>query len=310
MGLLIWRQTLKLHFFGLFIINSIQGPAQTNQIEIPPTFYLFQENRGLINPALILPFDKADINLNFKGFTGLRKHVRLYSCSGYFQISKIDSLQALPKHAIGFNFIGNKQGEFINRNRFYGSYALYLSLSEKIKLASGFSFGAINYIISGSQVTSGTSSTNIDGSLGIAIFSAKHLIGVSSNQIFNNTIRPYQSRILVIRHYNLLFSNRFNLSDSYVLQTNFWTRFIPTLKPQINLNAQMHIQKHFYTGLTYRVEDGLDLVLGLDKMGFANGFLKISFLFNLLNSSDNLQNSNSYEINTDLKFPGNGLLNN
>jgi type IX secretion system PorP/SprF family membrane protein len=212
---------------------------------------------------------------------------------------------------LGLNVISDEQG-FAKTSQVNLNYAYQKTLSNS-RLGIGLSLGLLNQEFNPGELTSSDDVLNettgasgdeliplsdvsqiaFDAGFGIYLSSNKYYLGVSISHINQASIKlGTVENYYLARNYNLTGGYNIKLSDplfelrpSFLFKTDaaFW---------QLDLNANIVFNERFWGGITYRVQDAIALLLGMEM---ENG-LRFGYSFDLTTSSLSHYGYGSHEI--------------
>jgi len=289
---------LRSFFSFIFIVvllPNLSGQSQFN--ELPVQFLQLSASIPQINPAYAAVDSGVTLTtgnkMNFGSFRVFRTH--------YFNaISRLPfrNLNSRNNHGIGLTLLTDRDGDYIQHNRFYFNYAFKIRLATHWSLATGASIGAENISIESSSISPPGSSMRPDASVGIWLQRKRSFIGIAANQLFNSKITPLQETVRLLPHYNLTFGHRQKLSQGleYVGLLNF--RIIQNLNPDIDFQNMILISNFVSTGFNYRHHKGMVVILGFQNIPFKLGRQLASgwFSYNIPFSKYVINNLQTYEI--------------
>lgn len=121
-----------------------------------------------------------------------------------------------PFSTLGAFFYNDREGKYLNRTRFYFTYAWHGNITKNIKIAGGFHVGGMNYSVKGTPLSGDGSDFAVDGAIGFSVYSKWFYLGGSYNQIFNSDIQPLEEIALLNPFYDI--SGSFNFKPAEVLR--------------------------------------------------------------------------------------------
>ncbi len=211
---------------------------------------------------------------------------------------------------IGLNIVSDELG-FEKNTQINANYAYSKALGNK-KLGIGFSLGLLNKSINGewevpeddfgiyTQPNSDpgipqgdVSQMALDAGFGLYLSSNQYFVGASVTHINQASIKFSDlASTYLARHYYLMGGYNIKLSDplfelrpSFLFKSDlaFW---------QLDLNANIVFNDRFWGGISYRVQDAIALLMGMEM---ENG-LKFGYSFDLVTSSLSHYGFGSHEI--------------
>ena len=211
---------------------------------------------------------------------------------------------------IGLNVVSDELG-FEKNTQINANYAYSKSLRFG-KLGIGVSLGVLNKSINGEweipeddfgiytqpnsdpAIPQGeVSQVALDAGLGLYLSSNQYYVGASVTHVNQGEIKFSDlATTYLVRHYYLMGGYNIKLSDplfelqpSFLFKTDlaFW---------QLDLNANIVFNKRFWGGITYRVQDAIALLMGMEM---ENG-LRFGYSFDLVTSAVSHFGYGSHEI--------------
>lgn len=197
-------------FIFLWSICGIShyGESQTaSSGEIYPksfTQYFFVPSP--INPAGIGQEDKVELK-SITHFFSNGPFRNVYQTAGHASYRLGDSLKM--KHAIGLSYQFEKDGGYLNRSRAYVNYVLSRQLFPTINFSIGIALGGFDYTVVPTNSNVGGGELVPDGKFGVYLQHSSWSLGISLNQLFDNTISPFDATFdlprypIAIGHYKM-----------------------------------------------------------------------------------------------------------
>ena len=248
----------------LVVLLTFGGPvnAQTSSMNYPVQFSQFIFSYPMINPASTGVTNNNSISLGYQkpvsGFTGISTY--------YFNLCFVPyrtERAKTNKSIIGARFFNDNEGAFINRSRFYLTYAFHTALTGNLKLSGGIDLGAMNFTVKATPTTEGASVYRIDAGSGVWLYNDRFHAGISVGQIFRSVFQPLDERIILPAY--------ISISGSYAIIDRDEVIIRPHLLVTYPYYSTANIQASVY-GLFF---DRLIAVAGL------NYGRNVSFMFGL-----------------------------
>ena len=245
--------------------------AQDNVINY---FDQFTQNYSLINPGSKDSSAYLSGQLGNKTQTGLFKGVSFLYFDGDIKIKR---KAENGFHFLGIQFINNREGSFISRNRIYGRYAWYQQLNKTTSLSAGVSLGTVNYAFQNSQGGVSGSDFSPDGNIGMELTHRKLVLGLSYQQFFNSTIRPIDETIPLKQFYNLHGNYRFIVNEVINLKLHALLQLglNSVNSSSFSLSPILELHHKFDVGINYRQRNGVVFMAGIKKIEIINSFLSL-----------------------------------
>jgi type IX secretion system PorP/SprF family membrane protein len=278
-------------FLGIFII--LQPVFSQSSKKYPVHFPLFFMAYPLINPASSGSQDSfMDFRSGNLGNAGPFKEIRTLYANGSVLIRKKNQY----KHVAGLTFYNDKEGDPIQRTRFYGNYALHISLTSRTYLSSGVSFGLVNYSFQGSSSYSTGSDSNYDGSAGIWLYSDNYHAGISLNQIFNRKLIPINEVFILAPYLSITGSRKIKIDKTLSLNPHFLLNCFNKNYCQVDLAMLVILGNHFSIGGSYRSGRGMSWIAGISDIPLMKNKIEIYFSYFSPIFITKRINVNSYQI--------------
>jgi len=163
------------------------------------------------------------------------------------------------------------------RTGFSASYAYHIRLTDDIKLGMGLTFGALQFQIDGSKITTqqtgdvaisnGNQSVVVpDAGAGLYAYSDKFFAGFSAPQLIGNEIQFFddydspESRLS--RHFFLMGGYNFQVMDDIVIQPSTFIKYVDPLPVQFDVTLRGIYKEIVWAGVSYRMDDAVGFMLG------------------------------------------------
>jgi type IX secretion system PorP/SprF family membrane protein len=278
-------------FIAIFI--NLQPVFCQSSRKYPVHFPMFFVAYPLINPASSGSQNSLlDIRLGDLGNAGPFKEIRTLYSTGSLLIRKKNQY----RHVIGLTFYNDKEGDPIQRTRFYGNYALHISLASNIYLSSGVSFGMVNYSFRGSTGYSSGSDSNYDGNAGLWLYSDNYHAGISLNQIFNRRLAPIREEFILAPYLSITGSRKINIDKAFSLKPQFLLNCFNKSYCELDLAMLATIGNFFSAGGSYRSGRGMAWIAGLSDIPLMRNKIEIYFCYSSPSFISKRLNVNSYQI--------------
>ena len=240
-----------------------------------PRRTLFMVNPFAVNPAA------AGVNRDIPLYTtyrsqwnGTPNHPKTFFLSGNKQ---------LPNgFAIGSVLIQDKTGAYSNTS-FELTCASHIPINRKQSLAFGLSGIGTQYVfdLSNALVQDPNdialgggvkqSSFSLNANAGMMLYGQHYFFGVSVPYLFEPKLNFGSGNLneRVIRHYQLMGSYEFRLTNEWGLSSNVFTRFTAVTPLQVDLNAMLNYNRDLCFGITYRPKTAWAAMLGWKFEGYS-----------------------------------------
>jgi len=214
-----------------------------------------------------------------------------------------------PHHGIGLQVINDATGP-LNRFAAYGTYAYHLGLNSTTTLSAGFGAGITNLSLNTAKLDFGTiavdpavASSGIlntlkpDINAGLYLYTANYFIGVSAQQIIpqkidysNHAVKQTDGKF--IPHLFGTAGYRFLLGEDFNFIPSIMVKYVDPVPVQFELNAKLQYRDLFWIGGSYRHEDGLAAMVGLNVANTVN----VGYAYDYTTSSLNNYTKGTHEV--------------
>lgn len=173
---------------------------------------------------------------------------------------------------VGIHVESDKEGRLLSRNKGYVQFSQHLSLAKEWDMSFGAMLGGLNLIFQSTSITPGVSASAWDGAAGISsTFKDKYTVGVSVVQMFNTSLTSV-NQVTVLQRFGSVYADA-PLIKTRQYQWNAYGRM--WWKPDALLLADGGVYGTIFTylraGAGYRVNEGVVVHLGLDKIQIGDG---------------------------------------
>jgi hypothetical protein len=271
------------------ILPGLQAQVSTY---VPELFDLFITNYYLLNPASTDTSYTFKIASGNKSETGLFQGVNKIYLDGDLLIKKRSDKEF---HFAGFQVINNREGEFINRNRFSGRYSWRNQISMKASISAGISIGLVNYSFKTSQTGTGGSDFAPDGNIGVWYLRPSFGAGFSAQQIFRSSLQPVAQEFVLNRFYNFNIYKNFVLSPSLNFKTHIFSTSDLRNRSGWSAAALAGFRDFAEAGIVYRYNRGINFTAGLQKIKIGQSEFGLWFSY-LHRTGEIAVNDNALEI--------------
>ncbi|MFT6715635.1 MAG: hypothetical protein ACJA0Q_000262 [Saprospiraceae bacterium] len=274
-----------------------QAHCQSSTYEIPIYFNQYF-NDPQVNSNNFRQDDKAVFSLGHKRNTNNFGGVTTSIFSLQY---KLKEKSEKGKSVIGCQFMGDKEGFLIRRNRFLASYARHLKMSSTFNVAGGLALGFYNFLIKGDGSYQGSSAFAFDAAFLLKVYSGHSNFQFSVNQATNSSITPVQQDIILGRSYNLFASHRFVVGRQLEITPNVMNRYskeqsAPLSGYLFGGGSQFLFSSIFMTGLNYEHKNGFNFSAGFKKIKILNSELEFDLSYFVPNSTNTGSNIQTFEL--------------
>jgi hypothetical protein len=266
---------VKIYFIFPLFLASFHLFGQLEVPKYPVRFAQYYNNLSLINPSTAGMGKDMDFTLGNKKHLGNLSKISTYYLNLNMRINASKASMNAPFSTIGTFFYNDREGKYLNRTRFYVTYAWHGNITKNIKVAGGFHVGGMNYSVKGTPLSGNGSDFTYDGAVGFSLYSKWFYLGGSYNQIFNSSIQPLEEIALLTSFYDV--------SGSF------------TLKPIEIITVRGFFSYRIYNESETNLADATLLVTYNNKIEFAMGLHtnnRIINSFELKNVFNDVRNLN------------------
>ena len=163
------------------------------------------------------------------------------------------------------------------------SYGYNVNLTSDYKLSFGLSASAFQYVFDGNKAqlhdntydnaAPGTIEKTLvgDATFGTYVYNDRYYIGVSIPQLIQSKINVTIDNSLA-RHYFIHSGYNFTLNDQFDLEPSVMLKATDASPFQYDINLRGIYDKQFWAGLSYRDQDALVMMLGMDYNNYTLGY--------------------------------------
>jgi hypothetical protein len=273
------RIARKYIVFVLLLIH-FQLFGQLEVPRYPVRFAQYYNNLSMTNPSLAGQNKDFEFSTGDKRLLGNLSKISTYYLNLNMRISSSRASMNAPYSAIGAFFYNDREGKYLNRTRFYLTYAWHGNITKNVKVSGGFRLGGMNYSVKGTPLSGDGSDFSSDGVIGFSVYSTWFYIGASYNQIFKSSIQPLEEVAILTPFYNISGGVNLKLSELFRIRA-LYSLQIPTLDEEKLSDATFVFVYH----------EKLEFVLGIhDNNRLVNSF----GLKNIFNDERNLDINLTY----------------
>jgi hypothetical protein len=267
----------------------------------PINFLRLKNNYLFENPAASTLTEKGEINLMHSAFSGLLNNVGINYLDASYSLGKSADT---PIHTFGITIHSEYETEILKRNRLYLRYCRSIPLSSSVKLAAALQAGVFNYLVKGTQNSSGSSSTIPDASVGLWLAGRKFNIGISGVQLLASEIKPVYRTYALGRYLNLFMDYRKSISPNTDLILGMKLYKGKGYYEGLWFSGTLELMQNFSAGVNYIWKSGPVISLGIIKFNFLRIRNDLHFSYFHPTSANHLANTGRYEVSIHL-FPFN-----
>ncbi len=259
-----------IHFGQVGLVKSILNPALQN-VDAANTFVF-------CNQFYTGAFSKFD-NLFFQGSVGLNK-----------------SDSAAYKHFVGLKFTNEIEGDYIDRPRYFVSYAWHTQLTERYRVGAGLNIGRSSYRYKGTNVSSLGSDSNWDGDFGLSLYSEQNVLAFSCNQLFNSKIIPKEMYFRWARYYTVFVQKTFQISKASSFSVFVQNQFLPNQFDKTDVGIQLISNNLLIVGGNMYFKQSLSFLTGLKDISIDKHHFSVFTSYTVPFSKQSNANVQSYEL--------------
>lgn len=219
-----------------------------------------------------------------------------------------DYAASRPHHGWGLQVINDKTGP-LNHFSAMGTYAYHIGLGPKLNLSAGLGAGITNMSLNKSKLefdnpldpaVAGSGQFNkvkFDMSAGLYLYSSNAFVGISAQQIVpqkiaysNNTVKELEGKL--VPHFFATAGYRFLLGEDFNLLPSVMVKYVSPLPVQPEINAKLQYLDKVWVGASYRYEDGVAAMAGLN----ISSILNIGYSYDYTTSKLNNYSKGTHEI--------------
>lgn len=265
----------------IFIISLVLMTFNYVNAQQINMFSQYMYNQYSINPAVAGTNDFMPITLSYRQlWTGIDDAPTIKMLSGHTSISddmgvgaKIYSYNTGPSTKTGFE----------------GTYSYQFGITETSKLSLGLSAQLNQYYLDKSKLTFediseptiSTGSEKVilpDANFGAYFYDKNYYVGVAIQQLFGRKVTLLNSDLeqRQVRHYFLHGGYIYDINDDFSVEPSLLLKFIEAGVFQADINAKVEYKKLVYLGFSYRSQDAVVAMVGINnnkiQFGYAYDF--------------------------------------
>lgn len=312
---------MKKYYFTFLFLLGMSGLWAQQRPQY--TQYIF--NNYLINPAITGIENYTDIKAGYRNqWTGLDgAPVTMYftahtpignkfiqgdpmsqPANGEDPMSRsyVQDYQAAPAHhGIGFTVVSDKAGP-ITQSNYNLTYAYHLGITSNLNLSVGVAAGLASINLNTSQITlenaldpaianGNTNQLKPDLGLGVWAYSATYFVGVSAQQVLPQTLyfssNSTYNQSKTVPHYFVTAGVKLFLAEDITLLPSVMFKYVKPVPNTFDLNLKMAFQDKFWIGGSYRRNDAIAAMAGINVGSFLNFGYAYDFTTSNLNNVSN-----------------------
>lgn len=177
--------------FLLFLCFDLLNAQQESSL-YPIRFIQYYNGMSIYNPAHGCIENDYEVATGNQRLIGNFNGISTYFLVANMKISGSANRMNSPFSVLGLYVYNDREGKYLNRSRFYATYAWHGNITKKLKVSGGFHMGGFNYSVKGTPLSGDGSDFSPDGIIGVYLYNSIFKTGISYNQIFNNSIQPLE----------------------------------------------------------------------------------------------------------------------
>lgn len=185
-----------------------------------------------------------------------------------------------PHHGWGMQIINDRTGP-LNNFSAYGTYAYHIGLTPRTNLSAGIGLGFSNLSLNADKLrfnqtidpavyqTGTINNVRFDMNAGVYLYSADYFVGLSAQQIVpsridfsNNAVTKLEGK--AVPHLFATAGYRFLIGDDFNLTPSVLVKYVQPTPVQVEANAKLQYLDLMWVGGSYRHEDGIAAMVGLN----------------------------------------------
>jgi len=267
----------------------------------------FQYNPYLVNPAVAGTQNQTPIFLSYRNqWAGLNGAPTTIMASAHKQGPENSGFGAIITH--------DDAGGAISTTNLELTGAYHFELNNYDAVSFGLSVVGGQYVFDNASLkvydkddpslNGGVSESHltVDAKVGMVIYGPDYYFGFSVPNLFQtglNLESPYSSENYNLRHFRVMGSYRYELSEDWYIQPSGLMRFTSVTPVQMDVNASMEYKETAWAGITYRHRDAVAVNIG----GMYQNFF-LGYSYDITTSNANVLSPHSHEIMLGYIIPG------
>lgn len=292
---------MKIRFIYYFLISTyffcVKAVAQVNLY--PVHFGQVMLTRQLLNPSISNLEQATNASFGNQFYTGAFSKIDNLFFVGNINLTKKDSARSVS--SLGIKFQNEKEGEFVERPKYYASYSFRTRINETYWLGLGIDLGRAGYTFKGTDVSTSGSASNWDGNIGLVFHSSSFCLAGSANQIFNSLVLPKNLYFRWKRFYSLYTEKTFSLGTSQ-LSVYAQNKFLPDQPNVFDIGTNLTFANIFLIGTNAWIGRSLSFLVGLKNISLDEHHFSLYMSYNMPASSMASANIQSFEMSLSYQF--------
>jgi len=256
---------------SVFFLTSLQAQQVASYSQ-------YMHDHYLINPAAAGATDFMPVTLGYKKvWTGFQGSPEFYSLSGNTRINET--------MGVGAKVFSYKTG-YESKFGMDLSYAYSIKIGEANKLAFGLSASLYQFSIDKSQISLEDPNDNTvmyatdklivpDANFGTYFTGKSYYVGITVAQLFGRKVNMMNTDYLEqrqVRHYYFHGGYKYEINDDYSVEPSLLLKFVEAGEYQAELNVKGTFKKIAWVGVSYRMNDAVIPMFGIEMEKFLFGY--------------------------------------
>ncbi|MFW5820641.1 MAG: type IX secretion system membrane protein PorP/SprF [Bacteroidota bacterium] len=289
-----------------------------------PVFSQYMINKFLLNPAVAGGSGYNGVNLIAREqFVGFENAPRTFALTGQTRLLENSYIRRKLRirkdanQASIFTNIGLGGGIFSDRNGIVSktgvqiSYAYHINFNNRYQLSMGLSGSAFQYKLDDSEaylvdnddpLLMGTDKQFWvpDAAFGVYFTDKRTWGGITITDLFGSSFRigrtPIKENFSSFRNFNIMAGSDFNLNSEFHIKPSAMFR-INSFESLLDFNTQLHYLDSYWFGMSYRTNNSLIAMLGINFE-----MLRFAYAYDATLGNINNYTSGSHEIIIGVRF--------
>ena len=281
------------------ILLLVLGLAGDLKAQILPLYSQYVLNGFMVNPAVAGSDGYTSFNTTARQqWLGFTEAPRTYSASWQTRVLrrsykiinrpvKDNRLKPSTQGRVGLGaYLVNDVNAKVATTGLSFAYAYHIYIGRQ-QLSFGLAVKAFQYRINATELTFGQAGDPVldgnfktvayspDADVGILFTDPNYFVGLSVSNLLQTAVKTGGSDIAgfkTVRHYWLMGTYRFTLSDMVELEPGALLKTPENWTPQGDLTLKMYIAEQFWGGISYRTNKSMILLLGVQIEGLYFGY--------------------------------------
>lgn len=261
----------------IFIISVILFASLASTAQQEPMYSQYTFNSFVLNPAVAGSNDYIPIKLGIRRqWTGIEDGPMTQLLSMHSSIGQANRM------GVGGVIVHDQYGP-LSKSGIRGAFAYTVNPGAETKFAFGLSLSCyqltvdesnLNIINPNDAVINGEKESVIipDADFGMYVHNNRLFAGFSATQLIQYPLNLSNDLRKQMPHYYLLGGYRFKVSESTEIEPSVLIKKNGPMPVQLDINARAIINKDYWCGLSYRIQDAAVLMVGMNYNNFSIGY--------------------------------------